>query len=163
MTMHALKKSSSARREAVRQKLKIMKKNRIKEWKEFLKDDDDYDYNYVLKVLRYKLFRLRAHIVAHQMIMDAPRVSKEIKEVLDLLDRVIEDKYEDRAVAAFLKRHGIKDIGGRCNGDGEWENNIPSELNSEYLEAVSDGRETRRDDLKEAFALMAENIWGWWD
>lgn len=163
MTMHHLKKVSNTRRASIRQKLKTMKKNRMKEWKEFLKDDDDYDYNYILKVLRYKLFRLRTHIVTHQMIMDAPRVSKEVKEVMDLLDRVIEDQHEERAVDAFLKKHGIKDVGGRCNEDGEWENNIPSELNSEYLEAVSDGREARRDDLKKAFALMAENIWGWWD
>jgi hypothetical protein len=161
--MHALKKTSIARRAAIRQKLKIMKKNRIKEWKEFLKDDVDFDYNYVLKVLRYKLFRLRTHIVTHRMITDAPKVAKEIKEVLDLLDRVIEDKHEERAIDAFLEKHGLKEIGGRCNEEGEWESNLPSEFNSEYLKAISDGNEARREDLKQAFALMAENIWGWWD
>jgi ubiquitin C-terminal hydrolase len=61
---------------------------RMQEWKEFLKDDAEYDWSFILKVLAYKLKRTRQCLNCTE---DAPVSKKEIKTVEDLIVKVYEE------------------------------------------------------------------------
>ena len=150
------------KRRVVERSMNLMAKNRMKEWTAFLKDDGDFDYVDILKVLRYKLERVRVHIRTHDMVMDAGKISSEIKSVLKLLDRVIKDDYETIHVNAFLKKHGLKMKCG-VDKDGKFDSGIPDELSSEFLSATDAAFMERKEDLKKAFELLSENMWSWWD
>lgn len=150
------------KRRGIERKLSMMGKNRMKEWSAFLKDDSDFDYDDILKVLRYKLERVRIHIRTHDLVMDAGKISSEIKAVIRLLDRVIKDDYEMIRVNAFLKKHGLK---MKCSigKDGKFESGIPDELSNEFLSETDAAFIERKEDLRKAFELMVENMWSWWD
>lgn len=151
-------------------KFKTNHKKRIAEWVKFLKDDGDYDAGYALSILRYKFKRVREHIVEHNIVADAKKIEREIKVVEELLNRVINDEYDDKYHKVFEKKYG----------KSEWKR-YPETKNTVRVEILYGGKpmtekmgnEMRKNhtkawnekqaDLKKAFDLMLKNIWNWWD
>lgn len=146
----------------VRAKLRRMDENRAKEWNSFLANDNDSDYGDILEVLRFKLERVRAHIDTQKLVKDAARISKEMKKVISLLDKVIADEYEERRTQRLFRKHGIKRKFG-VNAKGVIQTGIPEEISREWMSEMDAAFDERKADLKLAFDLMAENIWTWWE
>lgn len=160
------KKVSASKRE--------IKKKRLAEWANLLKDDQDWDYIYILTILKYKLERTRKCILSNGIIADAKSVASEIKEVEELLDKVIKDDYINDFTKDFRKKHGSLKM--TLDEKNATKHGIPAKFrftkdnkkNRSILFVnwrkltVKAGR-ARVDDLKRAFDLTAENIWGWWD
>lgn len=82
---------------------------RMREWTSFLKDDQDCDWEFILRVLVYKLRRTREHIVEHAIIADYKQVAAEILSVEKLLKRVLTYDYS----AGTQKHFGITKKYGR--------------------------------------------------
>lgn len=76
------------------------------QWAWFLRDDNDYDYGHVLKVMQYKLSRLRKHILEHNIITDAAQVGAEIQCAENLIERLLADDYCADELEAWHKQYG---------------------------------------------------------
>lgn len=165
-TNHSMKSDeSTSKRSSFAQKMK--------EYREFLREDEDYDWQYIIRLLRYKLERTKNHIVEHDIIDDATKVGKEIQAVVDLLKRIEEDKYFEELHKPFLKKYGNpKLVLEKCK------NGTNSSITFKYSKETLKNRsqrmkeqnrlaklehQLRKKDLEQAFKLMSNNIFGWWD
>ena len=88
----------------------MTKAQKYREWKEFLKDDEDYDWSYILRVLRYKLERTRKCIVANDIVADVKKIERQIQEVEKLLKKVEEDKYLEEELKILEKKYGKRNL-----------------------------------------------------
>lgn len=131
---------------------KVRFNRKISDYKKFLEKDQDFDYLFILRMLKYKLKRTRDHIISHNMLVNAKEVGTEIGEVETLLQRVIDDKYEDEQWDKLEKKHG-KSLYGI---------NQPVELSQDVAAASEAAFEDRQADLKKAFDMMLDKIWFWW-
>lgn len=68
---------------------------KIWEYSCFLWNDYDWDYIYILKLLKIKLRRTRERIFKNALIGDYKKVVKQIKLAELLIDRIIEDDYSN--------------------------------------------------------------------
>lgn len=163
----------SARKETNKQRKKRKDKefrDRLKDWSKVLKDDADFDYAYILIILKYKLQRTRLHIQEHNIVVRAKEICDGIKEVEDLLDRVIEDDYFRGLFQEFQKKYGKATLHREKLPSGNFV--VEQHVNGKPmtarvrrgLRAVSiKAGNMRQADLDKAFALMSKRIFEWWD
>lgn len=147
-------------------------RKKCKEYASFLKDDFDFDYAYIVRLLAYKLQRTRKSLEAGYNANKSV-LSKQIKEVESLLLKVDEYDYEENEMAAFNKKYGkpkmveckLPGIGGGRGIEFIYDNGKPATaaMNRQRLAAHNRAFAKKKADLRKAFALMEENIWQWWD
>jgi hypothetical protein len=147
---------------------RLENRRRMREWKAFLKEDADWDYDYILRTFEYKLARTRKCILANNIIEGAQKVADEIAEVEALLRKVIEDNYFEEVTEEFQNKHGeLKmDVGkdGYCKfGFSKRSQEESDALREEWHSYHDKAHAAREEDLRKAFDLMATRIWGWWD
>lgn len=159
--------------------MKVLKRKRafekkMAEYRRFLKDDFDWDYAYILQLLRYKLTRTRQCIVANNIVASAKKTGEEIQKVEDLLGRVLDDHYYEEISKDFHKKYGQSRIIKLPHEKGVHAVPVTIRYQKETAENSQQiHREVKRlyqkaermkiNDLKKAFDLMCRNIWGWWD
>lgn len=146
----------------------------MREYRKVLRQDEDWDWTYILRLLHYKLERTRRCIVANDVIVEAPKVAKQIREVEVLLTRVEQDRYYDEISKDFRKKYGqiriitSKKVPGARSAPVEFKYTRETSANAkqirkESLRLCRQAELMQRRDLKRAFELMFKNIWGWWD
>lgn len=59
---------------------------RLLDWFPLIWADEDWDYDYFLRIVRKKLTRMAACIEANQIITDADQVARQIREVVEHID-----------------------------------------------------------------------------
>lgn len=144
------------------------------EYRRFLKDDYDWDYVYILRLLQYKLSRTRKCIVSNNIVVSAKKIGGQIQKVEDLLNRVIKDRYYDQISESFHKKYGALKMITFPPEKGaqstpvvfryQKENPRNSErIHREGMRLHQKAEKMRMSDLRKAFHLMNKNIWGWWD
>lgn len=75
----------------------------------FLRQDRDWDYAFILKLLRYKLLRT-AKCIGKEDSAGNARVYNDIVNLLIVLDRIIEDDYFTPELSELLEKDDILDI-----------------------------------------------------
>jgi len=146
---------------------------KLREYKKILQKDADWDWIYILRLLKYKLERTRKCILSNDIVVSAPKIAKQIQAVETLLERVEKDQYFDEISKDFHQKYGklrmvTKKVKGKpyhavkCNFTKETETNS-KEIHKEFSKLRRRAEFMQRNDIKKAFALMHKNIWGWWD
>lgn len=149
--------------------LKQFKSQKFAEYKKFLKEDEDWDWVYILRTLRYKLQRTRRCISANNIVVSAPQIARQIKEVETLLERVEKDNYYWEISKAFRKKYGsLKIISDKPNPGQNFSRVTFKYTKETPLNAKKIRQEQRRlwlqaekiqrQDLRKAFDLMYKNI-----
>ncbi|MGK5089925.1 hypothetical protein WDW86_20430 [Bdellovibrionota bacterium FG-2] len=146
---------------------------KLRDYRDFLKHDADWDWQYIIRLLRFKLERTRKCILDNNIIGDAPKVGKEIREVVNLLKRIEDDRYFEELHRPFFKKYGKpKMISGKPDARSlipmiiKYPKETPRNRKQRIRESLQLSKEEdhlRRQDLKKAFRLMEKNIWNWWD
>lgn len=147
---------------------------KMREYKKILRKDEDWDWAYILRLLQYKLERTRECIVSNGIIVEAPKVARQIREVEILLERVEKNRYYDDVSKDFRKKYGqIRMISGKAKSGAKgvpvhikYQRETPRNAKKIRIESSRLWRQAERmqhRDLKRAFDLMLKNIWGWWD
>lgn len=174
-TAHALKpRAPAGASPSTRRSRKAAFEKKLREYRTFLRNDFDWDWAYILRLLRYKLERTRKCIVANNIIVGARRVGREIREVERLLERVTADRYYEQIARPFHRKYGrLKMVFGERDPRTKtravtftYARETPRTRERIHREADRLHRQAekmQRDDLKRAFAFMQERIWGWWD
>lgn len=137
-------------------------------WFKVIWNDRNWDYHYIFVILRHKLNLMEKAIRNNNNHTEAERDADQIKECVEILDRLINDVYFDLAYEEYHKKWGEIDFKVR---DGRLE------LNNSNVQTPEDHEEERHDfknatmkehvmkenDIHKLFALMRNNIQGWWD
>ena len=147
---------------------------RLFQWLPVVWKDRDFDYNFYLTLMQYKLKRMREHIVEHDIVLATPRIARQIKFCEDTIARLQTDEY----IEAEDKAHEEK------WGEQIWDS-LPTEnersrtLDIYRVKAREQGLEdqerdeqrvlyklakTRREkDLDRLFRVQRKYLEGWWD
>jgi len=150
-------------------------KKRLKKYSKFLRKNYDWDYNYIIDLLRYKIKRVRKYIKKHDIIekQTLDEIVSQMTETEQLLERVVSYDY-----GSDLEREFIEKFGGKIRYNTKFKKNHVLEIERDYSEINENQMEEakkefeqmrerefelRKADLKKAFDLMTENIWSWWD
>jgi len=150
-------------------------KKRLKKYSEFFRKNYDWDYNYIIDLLRYKIKRVRKYIKKHDIIekQTLDEIVSQMTETEQLLERVVSYDY-----GSDLEREFIEKFGGKIRYNTKFKKNHVLEIERDYSEInenqIEEAKkefeqmherefELRKADLKKAFDLMTENIWSWWD
>lgn len=150
-------------------------KKRMKRYSKFLRKNYDWDYIYIVDLLRFKIKSVRKYIKKHNIIEqnDLDKIVLQMKEAEQLLQRVISYDYH-----ADLEKEFIVKFGGKIKHKFKYlkkhtltlesdysqiNQNRMEEAKEEYLKMGGKEFELRKNDLKKAFEIITENIWEWWD
>lgn len=142
----------------------------------FLRGDRDWDYSFILSLLKYKLSRTRKCIVKNQIIVRADEIGDEIKEVEDIISRLQNDAYCDDE---YAKHH---EYWGRTKIYTDDYNKIPGwkilkgfSTDKAKNEKREKEEQEARDLIRKKAEALAEQDWdmlfeimrikmrGWWD
>jgi len=150
-------------------------KQRMKEWTVFLKEDADWDYGCILDVFIFKLERTAKCIVDNEIIVkkEARQIAKEIGETVKLLKKVRDDNYHVKYEKELTDKYG-KMLHDQSEKTPEgyivwkmWREKETKENEEEIRKAsraaFEQADEDRKNDLRKAFEIMIEKIWGWWE
>lgn len=156
-----------------RKEQKLEFERKLRDYRRFLKDDADYDWHFIIRMLRYKLERTRDHLRNHNIVVNSERYARQIQKVVDLLLRIEAEPYFEELHKPFWKKYGKpRMIYGKADERGS----VP--VTVRYAKETARnrkqiGRELKRlsalehrmraRDLHKAFQLMEKYIWYWWD
>lgn len=170
--MSSIKQILKFPKKANKSKRKKEFEKKIKEYAKILKDDFDWDYSYIIKLLLYKLKRTRECLVRNNVGPDTQKIEKQIKEVEFLLNKFMEDKYDDFYLKDFYKMYGDLELieGEKVNGGvlvtTKFERETPEisdAIHKMYRKIRNKSDKAKQKDLTKAFYLLGKNIQNWWD
>lgn len=145
---------------------------KFREYKKFLRDDEDFDYHYIIRLLRFKLERTRDHIVKYNVIATKD-IIKQIEQVIYLLKRVENENevYDKEIFGEFEKKYGqlliksipIDETRSEIIFRYEKETNENSaQIYREIKKLRTREVSAKHKDLDKALKLISKHIWGWW-
>lgn len=149
---------------------------KVKCYSELLKEDYDFEWTYLLELMRFKLERMKK-CIANGHLTERKKRAKEIGEVISLLERIVKDDYLEKMMKPFHKKYGKPkvvetEVGDPIPGLGKvyqlgfiypnGKKETPA-MSKEVHKIHLLADKAQQDDIDKAFALMAKNIRGWWD
>jgi len=150
-------------------------KAKVKDYAEFLTEDYEFDWGPLVRLLVFKMKRLRTSI-KKGMCVNRKQTAKTMDAPIALLEKVLEDDYHATAFREFNRKHGKpkmvvgrkqKDAKGRVSYPVEfiYANGKPAdeEMRKEMRRLYRDEERLRQQDIDEAFRLIAKHLREWWD
>lgn len=136
-------------------------------WLPFIKYDHDFDGNYFLELIVYKLHILLDYYEhgKYCMQVDESRLEivKSLQEACKLGDMLVEDHFDD-VVHEFSKQHmkttKEKTTRGYWNLDVTWDNEVNKLKYDSLVEQAQQERETTKQKF---FKYLADHYEEWWD
>lgn len=125
--------------------------------------DEDWDWEYILTLLIYKLKRTRLCILNNEIIESYQIVHDEILEVEKLFEKVIEDNYYSDEIQKLHEKWGELDILNIMKYSNVKNEEDEKRCSNEFSKVYKKQQEGSLQDLKKAFELVNEKIRGWWD
>ena len=139
-------------------------------------NDRDYDYNYILLMLKYKISRTRKCILTNDIIVNNKKYAKQMKVVEDIIDRITESPYHDEAFVEMEAKWG-KNIwfeqsrlfhdckhSVRMMSRYEKENGSNKKLvRRDVVKAYKKETRLEQKDWNKLWKLLNKNLRFWWD
>lgn len=139
--------------------------------------DRQWDHQFIYMILRHKLNLQQQFIREHGIHENNVQDADEIKECVDILDRLIEDDYHSVAFEAHDKRWGAAELNWEELEDDPESDLVQLKITHPKVKTDKDHdmerkafrlaceREDylRKSDLKLLFGIMRDKIQGWWD
>jgi len=65
----------------------------ICQWIPVLWNNWDWDYNFLLDIMKFKLQRMSNHMIKHNIILDAEKISNQMNECISCIERIQKGEY----------------------------------------------------------------------
>lgn len=134
----------------------------------FLRNDYDWDYGYILKLLRYKLRRTRETISKNKIITDEEitKISNQIIEVEKRIQRFLDDEYniQIKSDMNIQEKYGetkMVFVDSTVQFLPEWGDKVQYKKDMRIV--YEKWEQARQKDFNEIFDLMKKNLQNWWD
>ena len=134
----------------------------------FLRNDYDWDYGYILKLLRYKLRRTRETISKNKIITDEEitKISNQIIEEEKRIQRFLDDEYniQIKSDMNIQEKYGetkMVFVDSTVQFLPEWGDKVQYKKDMRIV--YEKWEQARQKDFNEIFDLMKKNLQNWWD
>lgn len=152
------------------------KQRKYKAWKAHLKDDRDWDYAFIYRILAFKLERVHTALVEGVAVHKKKDLNA-LKKCIRILKRLDADDYDMKHYRAHDKKWGKMKTWfepvdpDKPDGSQYWRSSRSKvktkkqreKERAEFLECYKKGGEDREKDFDELFRLMKEHRHSWWD
>jgi hypothetical protein len=132
-------------------------------------DDFDWDWKYILRLLKYKLERTKIRIVENNIIEGTDEIAREIDEVIELIRKIDKNEFAEEMYDAFEKKWGHYDFScktshGMLAQRANVKNEQDAQACSDDFKAYSDQYEKERTECwNKIFEKLRDNMQNWWD
>lgn len=136
---------------------------RFFEYAPFIWEDEDYDRNYILYMLRYKIKRTRLHIADHNLFESTPEKVAQMQEAEDIIGRLTRGLYLEDEFDAFQKKY--PPAPAKLGEDGLWyhESTHDKPEGAEFRALSERMRALEDADWKRLGEIISTQLNGWWD
>ncbi len=161
--------------------IKIGFKNIFKWWM-IIWQDRDFDYFYMEELIKFKLESMEKFFRSDDVhILEAKNIADEIREAIDILDNLINGKYEEDAYKEYYDKYPIdkdflKNAFEPCEEEKERiEVGLPArayilksekqtqEQNDLFKRSTNDAENKRQELRNKLFDILNTKSPGWWD
>lgn len=137
-----------------------------KRWKNLVKEDFDWDYNYLDNLVIHKLELMLEYYSDPDNVAQEEesrlQIVNEIKECLDLFDKALTHDY-NREASEFFVQHCLPQENPDEFGLAwrwKWDN---EENYDKWLEMEKQAEQQEQEDIETAYRLIGKYRAGWWD
>lgn len=123
--------------------------------------DEDYDKDFILYMLKYKIQRTRLHLADHKMRGDWQKVCAEMLEAEQIIDRILKEDWLSDEMEAYLNKHPIKWHQGK-NGE-MYVKSKHKNKNTAWKSLRARITELERRDWNRLGYLISRRLGAWWD
>jgi hypothetical protein len=137
-------------------------------WFKIIWKDRNWDYLFIFIILRHKLHLMEKSIRENENHTEATRDADQIKECVDILDRLVDDVYFDLAykeyeekwgeIAFKLENNQLSTASPKAQTPEEHEEERHDFKNATMKESI-----LKEKDINKLFNLLKKNIQNWWD
>ena len=145
----------------------------IFKYRKFLTNDHWWDYHYFFQMLQLKLTKDAMSYSKYGISLNNDKYVCQMMECVVILERLIEDEYEEKAFEKIDKKWGKLEMSYKPYKDDLTEmvltrDNIHTEQDEKQSREQSNSLykksyANRIDDIEKLFGIMNKNILYWWD
>jgi len=144
----------------------------IIKYKKFLWSDRWFDHYYLFNVLKIKLESDSKSYRKYGMCVDADKLADEMDKCISFLNKIIKDEYEEEALKDHDLKWGKLDFNfEKCKGGSllnRYRSNVltkndEEQERKEFMDYMSIADLNRKNDIKDLFEMISDNILKWWD
>ena len=146
----------------------------IIQWMPIVWNDRDWDQWYLLKLLEFKLLKMEKLFRRYGNHTGSDKQAKQLKKCAEIFKRLYEENYSEEAFKKHDEKWGEIEVEFIDTDNPEFheivmnrENMITDEdkvkQRHESNICMQNSYKAQGNDLKEVFAMMRDNILGWWD
>jgi len=149
-------------------KLKYGIANLIK-WFPVIWKDRDWDHYFFHKMMQQKLIHIEKFFREHGNHIRSEADAKDVKFCINLLERILEDEYEEKAFAPHDKKWGkvSMDVGKNglvsFNRDKVLTEEEKEQERKEFQLCNGRAYKSRMNDLEYLYNYIAKHVTSWWD
>lgn len=144
------------------------------QYSKLLWNDFDWDYCFILTLLKYKLERTRKRIKENDLIVRAPIIANEILHVEKLIDKFMNDDFCTEEQKAHDKKWGELEIGSKPTDNSQLVEMVfnrkhvitdedKEQQEKEYRALMNKREQEKQECWEEIFDSMKKYMQGWWD
>lgn len=126
-----------------------------------LRDDFDWDYAFLFRIMRYKMTRMAKNIQSNAHVEGHQRIHDELMEAVTLLKRISEDNYISEEMGVLLDKSWE-----RYEEDGYRKSKrkkLTKKQEARLRKLMQDSENERQADIELFFKQFKERFQGWWD
>lgn len=139
----------------------------IKKWWPILKEDEDWDFYFLLKVMNFKLEKMEEHIGKHGHSEDSKAIAKELDEAGYYLRQLIEDDFFDHDTLdkkwgetklVFNSDNSVTFTNAKIKTDDD-----RKQYHKDFAAEVEKEDERKQFALDKFCQIFKTKLFGWWD
>jgi hypothetical protein len=138
----------------------------IKKWWPILKEDEDWDYHYLLEVMKFKLDKMADYHVNHGQFVGSSKVVTELSEASMLISALIDDDFFDFktlgdkwGATVVTVKDGKATLSNKHVKTATDREQYHAEFSAEL--SMADSRRTKT--LNDFCNIFKTKLYGWWD
>lgn len=135
---------------------------RLCAWFPVLWEDEDFDFHYLLRIMKFKIGRMRQHIQDHNHHVNADKDCHRMRIAELLLGRILESNYGVDEYLEFEKKWGRPTL-----GEGHPHANVHNinrlEFEYELHRMIKRGEQQEEADWEYLWRHLKKYMRRWWD
>jgi len=136
---------------------------RFFKWIPVIWNDRDWDWLFLLKILRHKLNNDRNYYIKFGIHLRKDKQIRDMKVCVNLLDRLIADEYDDIYQKELEKKWGDYEGVFCLSRVGVVTEEDRKQYNKDCKKAFEKADYAKKQDLELLFTIMKKKLFSWWD
>jgi hypothetical protein len=137
-------------------------------WSRVLWNNFDWDHNYMLVILEYKLKKMKKYFETANWLEKAEndKTANEISVSLDACSKLLDEEYKNEIYGKFYEKYPISTFEEWIDEQGRTVHGMKSmvgEERREFTKAYKLADKTDKELRHQLFDNMRDNFEGWWD